>query len=230
MLDNPSWFALRGPHGTFGRIAPDGLSAKYRRSVFLAAAIDDSDDVDAWRSLADLIGPGGLAMLFRDEVERVPKPLIEVFRRDAIQYVLGDGVDLGDLSAPDGLRIADLDASDYPAVASLISATKPGPFESETMALGDYIGVFEGDRLVAMAGRRVRTPHHGEVSAVCTLPEMRGLGLGSLATRLVSARIRAAGEVPFLHVVTDNTGAAGIYTKLGFTIRRPMQVVGVTLG
>ena len=73
-----------------------------------------------------------------------------------------------------------------------------------TIELGGYIGLFDGDRLVAMAGQRLAPPGFREVSAVCTHPDFRGRGLAAGLTTLVARAILERGEQPFLHHASDN--------------------------
>ena len=82
--------------------------------------------------------------------------------------------------APVAIRPLTLD--DEPQMAALVALTEPGPWRPRTIELGDYFGVFDGDRLVAMAGERQRLPGFTEVSAVCTHPDARRRGLGAAVT------------------------------------------------
>ena len=50
-----------------------------------------------------------------------------------------------------------LGTEDVPQMCALAELTRPGPFDSRTIEFGEYFGVFDGDRLVAMAGERCRT-------------------------------------------------------------------------
>ena len=107
----------------------------------------------------------------------------------------------------------------------LAAQAQPGPFGPRTPELGTYFGVFEGDRLVAMAGERFRLPGHTEISAVATHPEFRGRGYGRTLTIALANRIRAGGRTPFLHVFADNRPASTLYGSLGFVVRRDLFVV-----
>jgi predicted GNAT family acetyltransferase len=81
--------------------------------------------------------------------------------------------------------------------------------------LGEYFGVFEDGRLVAMAGERLEAGSLREISGVCTDPRYRGRGLARrLVTRLIGRQL-ARGQTPFLHVRCDNF-AAQFYERLGF--------------
>jgi predicted GNAT family acetyltransferase len=86
--------------------------------------------------------------------------------------------------------------------------------------LGDYLGVFDGGRLVAMAGERFRLPGHTEVSAVCTHPDGRGRGLASALVARLVAGIESRGEQAIMHAARANSPAVRLYTHLGFERRR----------
>ena len=111
---------------------------------------------------------------------------------------------------------------------ALVELTRPGPFSVRTIDLGGYVGVFDGDRLIAMAGHRLAPPGFREVSAVCTHPDFRGRGLAAGLTALVAQRILDRGERPFLHHASDNDPARRVYEAIGFEFRR--QVVFAALG
>jgi len=59
----------------------------------------------------------------------------------------------------------------------LATLTRPGPFGLRTIELGDYLGFFEGDRLLAMGGERFHAGSYREISGVCTHPDSRDAGL-----------------------------------------------------
>ena len=78
--------------------------------------------------------------------------------------------------------------------------------------------------MAAMAGERMHPPGHAELSGVCTHPDFRGQGLGRRLSAYKTRAILARGETPFLHAWMDNTGAIALYEKLGYRIRREMNV------
>jgi predicted GNAT family acetyltransferase len=85
--------------------------------------------------------------------------------------------------------------------------------------LGGYVGCFDGEELVAMAGQRLAPPGFREISAVCTHPDVRGRGYAAGLTTLVAQRILAHGETPFLHHSAENHPARRVYEALGFEFR-----------
>lgn len=119
------------------------------------------------------------------------------------------------------IPLGDADAAEMRALAEL---TQPGPFYARTHTLGDFIGVRENGRLIAMAGERLRVPGFTEISAVCTHPDARGRGLAAKLMRVVAAKITARGEELFLHVYPRNRVAIAIYEKLGFRHRADVQL------
>jgi predicted GNAT family acetyltransferase len=113
----------------------------------------------------------------------------------------------------------ELNVADVSQMVALAELTKPGPFGTRTRELGAYIGVRRKGRLVAMAGERLRVPGYTEVSAVCTHPEHLGCGYASALVAELMRRICSRGEVPFLHVRSENRRAIELYKRLGFTER-----------
>jgi predicted GNAT family acetyltransferase len=102
--------------------------------------------------------------------------------------------------------------------------TKPGPFGPRTLELGDYFGLFDGERLIAMAGERMAAGTLREISGVCTHPEHQGRGLARrLMLKLLRRQVQR-GETPFLHVMRANEGAHALYQRMGFVDHRETTV------
>jgi predicted GNAT family acetyltransferase len=103
--------------------------------------------------------------------------------------------------------------------------TQPGPFRSRTNELGNYLGIREAGRLVAMAGERMWIGDCREVSAICTHPDARGRGYArALMARVVNRMLRA-GQTPLLHVYSTNSRAIDVYRALGFVRRAEFPLV-----
>ncbi|MTV37680.1 GNAT family N-acetyltransferase [Duganella radicis] len=115
--------------------------------------------------------------------------------------------------APDAVPLQAAHAAQAVALAELC---KPGPFGIRTIELGDYYGYFDGDRLMAMAGERLRAPGWCEISGVCVHPDYQGRGL---ARKLIGKLLRQharRGERSLLHVMHHNP-AHQLYLAMGFT-------------
>ena len=90
-------------------------------------------------------------------------------------------------------------------MVELATLTEPGPFRDRTHELGTFYGIFEGDRLLSMAGQRMRVPGFVEVSAVCTHPDARGRGYARIFMSSVMKLILRYGDTPFLHSFAEIT-------------------------
>lgn len=219
VLDDPVAASLRGPHARLARRHGTALGYLPEVASFLAIPADSDG---AWDDLAQLLGPGGFADLF-SSAATPPPDWRQLFRLDGFQMVAPDGLDGDAEPAPD---LVALGPGDVPEMLALVDRTRPGPFGPRTIEMGHYLGVRDQGRLVAMAGERLHPPGWVEISAVCTAPEARGRGLAAALVRGVGAGIAARGERPFLHVSAANTGAIGLYRRLGFEARRDVVFHG----
>ena len=215
-LDNVVWHALATSHRELAE--GDGLARRYRPDVAPFHAVTTVDD-QGWAALGDLAGPGGIVVLFRDAVPPAPLDWTRVAGGVGHQMVAEALTPIAPVpSRP-------LTDEDVPQMLELVALTQPGPFERRTIELGGYIGVFEGDRLLAMAGERMRVPGYTEVSAVCTHPDARGRGLAAALTHQVATTAQARGDTAYLHVRADNDVARRVYERLGFRLRRAVELV-----
>ncbi len=210
VLDNAAWAALSGPQASFAEVF--GRARRFPVDISPFSAIENSNDPECWSDLANLIGPGGTAVLTGKEID-VPERWEELGGGTGKQMTGESVIGLADPEA------IELGRDDVPEMLDLISRTEPGPFLPRTVELGGYLGFRVNGNLVAMAGRRMNPPGWVEISAVCTDPAYQGRGLGGRLVQAVAARIREDGEVPFLHVSETNDNAIRLYGKLGFRIR-----------
>lgn len=213
-LDNAVWHALATVQADVAEVA--GAARRYQPDVSVFAGVDELDGA-AWADLAKLAGPGGDVVLFRAGDVDIPDGWHLEHTGIGNQLVLDELVAVPDVEAV-ALTEADTDEA-----LALIEVARPGPFRRRTLALGGYWGVRDGDRLVAMAGERVRLPGWTELSAVCTHPDARGRGLAAALSQRVSQAILERGEVPFLHVAEGNDGARRVYERLGFRFRAQVR-------
>ena len=211
MLDNPIWEAL----GTRqARLAETAGSARwFLPEVSLLAGLREPSR-EAFESVASLARPGEPAGLFLERpaepvagwsIERAG-PLLQLWHR-------------GEALPAEPRGFVELAEPDVPEMLELARLTKPGPFSVRTRELGTYLGVRTDGKLVAMAGERLSVPGYTEISAVCTHPDHLGRGHARALMAELAARIRRRDDVPFLHVLPENTRAAELYERVGFTVR-----------
>jgi len=115
--------------------------------------------------------------------------------------------------AAEAVRLGVEHAADALELANLM---RPGPFGMRTIELGEYFGIFEGGRLVAMAGERMHADEFREISGVCTHPDFQGRGLARNLMFILIRRQIQRGEIPFLNVMCENKNAHRLYERMGF--------------
>jgi ribosomal protein S18 acetylase RimI-like enzyme len=216
-LDNPVWHALTGPHAEF--CEGTELAVRYDPDVSPFSAMPDRTGPDTWDALEKLYGPGGAGALVRNEPIHVPAGWTENFRLSGLQMIV-----TAPIGEPDAAFVT-LGDADVPEMLALVGRTRPGPFFTRTHTLGTYVGLRENGALVAMAGERMRCAGHTEISAVCTDESARNRGLATRLVRAIAAGIEGRGDIPMLHVASNNTGAIRLYETLGFETRTEFDFV-----
>ena len=215
-LDRPPWSALTTSHAAFA--VGNELAWRYRPEFSPLSGVREVS-APCLAALSALMQPGEIVGVFGFEPTAASGDLVEVVHRGLEQFVYDKrGISGGEVEF---LKLTEADAPEMMALAKL---TEPGPFEVRTVLLGEYLGIHSGGRLIAMAGERMKFPGFTEISAVCTHPEHRGRGLAEALVRILMRKILDRGEVPFLHIFSDNVAAGALYKKLGFTHRRSLVV------
>lgn len=184
---------------------------------FLPAKTNSAHDL---HELHALMPEKSVVVLFTPDEIYIPANWL-VLENKVILQMMYQSPQLPRGEAPQGVPLQD---KDIPAMLELTALTRPGPFLPRTIDLGQYEGIFKGDKLVAMVGQRLQPTPYTEISAVCTHPDYTGRGYGARLVGSQISRIIAASRTPFLHLNTDNTSAYRVYEKLGFQIRRTMRV------
>jgi ribosomal protein S18 acetylase RimI-like enzyme len=220
LLDNPIWNSLLTEHRSLA--LSEGAARRYPPEFGPLAGTPDQS-LESYRALESLAGPGGLLGLFFADPPAPPAGW-SLFRGGVLAQMICRTPKLAEtIAVPAGANLRKLGAADVPLMIELATLTEPGPFRERTIELGNFYGVFEGARLLSMAGQRMRVPGFVEVSAVCTHPDARGRGYAGILMSEVMRDIIAEGATPFLHAFADNP-AISLYQKLGFTHRRRFQL------
>jgi len=214
LLDNPVWNALLTTHASFAQGNED--AKRYPLDVAPLAATRDQS-LESYRSLAELLEPGGVTALAFVTVPEFPLGWTIVRVLPNIQMVWSDSVPPQVNHSFEDLNISHIDE-----MLALTELNKLGRFRKRAPELGSYIGVHESGHLVAMAGEGFRFPGYTEISAVCTHPDYRGRGYASSLVSALIQKITRRGQIPFLHVSKENAVAIRVYEKLGFKTRRDM--------
>jgi ribosomal protein S18 acetylase RimI-like enzyme len=214
-LDNVIWKALTTRQAEFAESF--NQARRFMPEVTPLAAFSEPT-AEGYESLAGLLGTGRTVGLFLESPYQARAGWNLVAGAPMPEMVY-EGAGAPILRSSPNPEIVELSAADVPDMMELTALTKPGPFNKRTHELGTYLGIRHNEKLVAMAGERLKIPGYTEVSAVCTHPEHTGHGYARMLMMEVMQRIRSRGETPFLHVREDNVRAIELYQRLGFSRR-----------
>lgn len=220
LLDQPIWNALTTEHRKLA--LGSGPARRYPAEIGPLSGLAEQS-AEAYESLRALTGSGGFSAQFLAEPPATPRGWT-LIRGGLMTQMIWSG-HAAPLAAPlaDSALLRRLTPADVPAMVELAHMAEPGPFGIRTCELGEFLGIFADDRLLSMAGQRLRLPGLIEVSAVCTHPDARGRGYARAAMARVMADILGRGATPFLHAFADNP-AVRVYEALGFTHRRGLHL------
>lgn len=219
MLDRPIWNALNGRHAALAQ--GNGVAKRYDPSIHSFACSRD-ESPESLQALADIAAPGETLIFLQADEFALPPGFTATLTAFGVQMVADRR-----MHEIDDERIAKLGEDDAADMLELAMLTKPGPFTLKAQALGDFWGIRQDGRLIAMAGERLKQDGLTEVSGVCTHPDFQGKGLGRLMTLYAAGKIAARGEQPFLHTYAANAVAIGLYEKIGFRLRTRMHVAAI---
>lgn len=123
--------------------------------------------------------------------------------------------------APAGVEARLLLERDVPAAEALYAAHYPGNwFDAQRVAEGCYLGLWQGDELVAAGGTHVVSSQYrvAALGDIVAAPAQRGRGLGSFLSAELCRRLFAERGVErvVLNVKEDNPAAQRAYAKVGF--------------
>jgi ribosomal protein S18 acetylase RimI-like enzyme len=215
-LDHPIWSALTTRQQA---LAEGGaLARRYPPAIGPFAAIADMS-ARSFAALAALTSPTDVAVLFTPEPV-TPTAEFKILLDTTGEQMIGTPAE----SAIPGVEIVTLGPDDVPAMLELTKLTNPGPFAARTHELGIFLGIRIDGQLAAMIGERLKPANYTEITAVCVHPDHRGRGYAQALLAAVSRQITARGEIPFLHVFSNNSSAIALYRRQGMEIRRRLHV------
>jgi predicted GNAT family acetyltransferase len=216
-LDHPIWHALTTRQKAIAE--GNGLAWRYPADVAPFAAVSDTSP-SSFAALERLVTPSARVAMFTVAPVVPPSDRLKVLIAKTAEQMITSSIE-----APSGgSEPVLLGEADVPDMMELVELTKPGPFGIRTGELGIFLGIRADDRLVGMAGERMKLDGFTEITAVCTHPAYRGHGYARALLQAVSHGISARGETPFLHVFSDNQPAIELYLREGFTVRKRMHL------
>jgi ribosomal protein S18 acetylase RimI-like enzyme len=211
-LNNPSWHALVSGNKN---LAFGNEKVKYfdvQVSPFVGL---EENSADNFKILGNILANNKPIGFISDIELEIPEgwKLFRYVKCLQMVYISVQRFDLEDINL---IPLTDLH---IPQMLELTKLTKPWPFDERTINFGDYFGIFEDDKLVAMGGQRLHPKPYQEISAICTHPNYLGKGYASQILKFHINRILNEEGIPFLHVRHDNHRAIQVYERLGFDTR-----------
>jgi ribosomal protein S18 acetylase RimI-like enzyme len=215
-LDRPIWSALT----TRQKDLAEG-GARARRFPVAIGPFADLVDMSpqSFAELAAIMSGSEISVLFTPDAVAVPDQF-KVLLAETGEQMIGTPAE----STIAGVEIVTLGPADVPDMMALVELTKPGPFGVRTHKLGTFLGIKVDGQLVGMTGERMKPGNYTEMTAVCVHPSHRGRGYAQALLGAVARQIVARGEIPFLHVFSNNDSAIALYRRQGMEIRRRLHV------
>jgi ribosomal protein S18 acetylase RimI-like enzyme len=214
-LDTPIWTALTTKQAQIAH--SNALARRFPPEMTLHGALA-ANTAMAFDSLAQLIQRDAVNLYFTSPPQ-IPAGW-EIVRAVELQQMVQEN-DPPQTSERDvAPEVIELTPADVPEMSAVYTATRPGrTLCPKIQKLGQFLGIREEGKLVAMGGLRLHLPGYREITTVATLPSHEGRGNATAIVMALMARIHAVGNKPFLTVRSDNTRAIEIYHRLGFKER-----------
>jgi ribosomal protein S18 acetylase RimI-like enzyme len=215
-LDNAIWTALTTKQAQHAHTS--ALARRFPPEMTLLGALA-ANTAMAFDSLAQLIQRDSVTLYFNSP------PQMPTGWEIARAVELHQMVQETEAPPPSGEReaapeVIELTPADVPEMSVLYIATRPGrTLCPKIQKLGQFLGIREEGKLIAMGGLRLHLAGYREITTVATMPGHEGHGYATAIVRALVDRIRSRGDRPFLTVRNDNTRAIEIYHRLGFKER-----------
>jgi ribosomal protein S18 acetylase RimI-like enzyme len=219
-LDNAVWTALTTKQAQLAHTS--ALARRFQPEMTLLGALA-ANTAMAFDSLAQLIQRDTVTLYFTWPPQ-IPSGW-EIIRAVELQQMVQEAdsplITSDEAASNDAAsEVIELTPADVPEMSVLYTATRPGrTLCPRIQKLGQFLGIREDGKLVAMGGLRLHLAGYREITTVATLPDYEGRGYATAIVRGLIDRIRSRGERPFLTVRTDNGRAIQIYRRLGFKER-----------
>jgi ribosomal protein S18 acetylase RimI-like enzyme len=215
-LDNAVWTALTTKQSQVAHSS--ALARRFPPEMTLLGALA-ANTAMAFDSLAQLIQRDAVTLYFTSPPQ-IPAGW-EIVRAVELHQMVQEAEATPPSAERDATpKVIELTPSDVPEMSVLYTATRPGRTLCQRIQkLGQFLGIRDEGKLVAMGGLRLHLPGYREITTVATLPSHEGRGYATAIVMASMARIHTAGNKPFLTVGTGNTRAIDIYHRLGFKER-----------
>ena len=150
-LANPIWHSLSTLHSDLAQ--GNHLAKRYPEYIGSLSGIL-IQAWECWEALQAIIPSSDHCVLFLTEPANPGAGLTLIMQFHIEQMLCESPRAVSSLN----VSIEELGENDVPEMLALAALTEPGPFRQRTIQFGGYVGMRDGGRLVAMAGRRIAVP------------------------------------------------------------------------
>jgi len=215
-LDTPIWTALTTKQAQHAHSS--SLARRFPPEMTLLGALA-ANTAMAFDSLSQLIQRDAVTLYFTSPPQ-IPAGW-EIVRAVELHQMVQETDPPRTSEQEAAPEVIELTPADVPEMSVVYAATRPGRTLCQRIQkLGQFLGVREDGKLVAMGGLRLHLAGYREITTVATMPGHEGRGYATAIMRSLIERIRSRGDRPLLTVRSDNTRAIEIYHHLGFKERR----------
>ena len=215
-LDTPIWTALTTKQALHAHTS--ALARRFPPEMTLLGALA-ANTAMALDSLAQLIQRDAVTLYFTSppQISAGWEIVRAVELHQMVQETEAPPPTAQNSAAPE---VIELTPADIPEMSVVYAATRPArTLCPRIQKLGQFLGIREDSKLIAIGGLRLHLPGYREITTVATMPGHEGRGYATAIVRALIERIRSRGDRPFLTVRNDNTRAIEIYRRLGFKER-----------
>ncbi|MEO7308396.1 MAG: hypothetical protein ABIR78_09785, partial [Ferruginibacter sp.] len=164
-LDNPAWHSLTETHTGFALGTYE--FKRYDPEIVLFSGYDPGAK-NIFQQLDQVFNPTDSFFLFDQFPALPPNYQVETIVQ-CLQMVCETPVHV-DITE----NLVPLDETNSEEMYALVSQVFPGYYLPKSRLMGDFFGIFKDEKLVAMAGERLRMDGLTEISAVVTHPDWLG--------------------------------------------------------
>lgn len=217
-LNNPAWHALIEKHAAFA--TGTNTFKRYNPDIVLFAGFPPAT-INIAAEFDKVISINECFFLF-DKLPTLPPNYIIESTVECLQMICTKPL-------PVAIKedIVQLGKANEDEMFALICEVFPGYYQQKTYRMGNYYGIFNNGRLVAMAGERLCMDGLTEISAVATRDGFTGRGYAQQLMAYINHRHINNGIVSFLHTGSNNARAISIYKRLGYVNRRLINVTKI---
>jgi ribosomal protein S18 acetylase RimI-like enzyme len=217
-LDNPVWYSLAESHKQYA-ITYDETPFYDPEYCPFGAALDPKQSANALAQYSQL----SANFFIVGEKPEIPPTLQLENELVCLQMMIKAPITIPIINT-----IIKLEETHREDLLGLVKIVYPEYFKSKTATLGNYYGIYQNQKLVAVTGERMQMNDFIEVSAVITHPDYLGKGYAKQLVAHTANVILNQNKIAFLHVYEKNLGAIKLYEKLGFETRRKISFWNIT--